>query len=665
MKAFKSHVLAIAMVAAAAGCKKPLTYVHVQIAPAANEPSGITRIDLQMTLGDKSQNISLSDPGGAELKLPTDVTLQIGSGTGQLAITAVATNAAGAEVDRGVTTADVKTGAIAQATVQLPGGKPVIVPAEAQHGFSAVSAGQQSSPVTISFQNKGFQPSGSLSVALGGAGAAQFGISATTCTGTQLAPGATCTVTLVFKPVIDGPIAATLTVSGTPGGDTVVALTGTGNPNPQVITVTLSGTGQGSINSKPTGVTCATGPCVGTFTYGASVTLTAAPATGSHFVGWGGDCSGTGTCTLSMIQARAATARFDFDSEHLDVGFTGAGSGTITSADTIISCTTGTGGTCANDYNYNTVVTLTAANAFGSHFVQWSDASCAATNPCNLTMTAAASVTAQFDLDTNSLSVAFTGNAGGGTVTSEETPTPLITCSSAAGGNCVQPYAFGTSVTLDAAPDGVSAFVKWSFASVSGTPPTCDNGNATTPCHFTFSPDADTTVTAQFDHLPELVTVTVNGNGSGSVNGTGGISNCTKTAGTGTCAADEVYGSTVALTASPATGSSVSWTGCPSPSGNTCTITAISAPANVTATFTLNKINVTLATGGNGSGSVGIVPAGTSCGANCHQYDYGTGLTITATPNTGSSFTSFSGESCSTTIPCTTTATTTATVTTT
>ena len=49
------------------------------------------KIDLQMTLGGRSQNISLGE-GGTPLALPTSVTLAIGSGSGQLGITAVATN---------------------------------------------------------------------------------------------------------------------------------------------------------------------------------------------------------------------------------------------------------------------------------------------------------------------------------------------------------------------------------------------------------------------------------------------------------------------------------------------------------------------------------------------------------------------------------------------
>src|SRR5439155_20119121 len=114
VKALKAHLLAATMaVAALSGCKKPLTYVQVEILPAANEPTGIiTRIDLQMTLGGKDETKSFSEPGDAPITLPTTITLQVGSGSGQMAITAICLNGQGAEVDRAVTTAQVASGSI-------------------------------------------------------------------------------------------------------------------------------------------------------------------------------------------------------------------------------------------------------------------------------------------------------------------------------------------------------------------------------------------------------------------------------------------------------------------------------------------------------------------------------------------------------------------------
>src|SRR5207253_3001537 len=138
------------------------------------------------------------------------------------------------------------------------------------------------------FHNAEFQPSGAISTALGGVGLAQFRITADTCAGGHLAPGATCSITVTFQPVISGDIAATLTLTATPGGSTVVTLIGTGRPNPQTVTVNLSGSGQGTVSSTPAGVSCTVTACAGTFDYNANVTLTPVPQTGSHFVAWTG-----------------------------------------------------------------------------------------------------------------------------------------------------------------------------------------------------------------------------------------------------------------------------------------------------------------------------------------------------------------------------------------
>jgi len=76
------------------------------------------------------------------------------------------------------------------------------------------------------------------------------------------------------------------------------------------LTVTKSGSGSGTVSSTPSGISCGS-TCSAGFASGASVTLTAAPASGSTFAGWSGSCSGTGTCTLSMTAARSVTATFN------------------------------------------------------------------------------------------------------------------------------------------------------------------------------------------------------------------------------------------------------------------------------------------------------------------------------------------------------------------
>lgn len=67
-----------------------------------------------------------------------------------------------------------------------------------------------------------------------------------------------------------------------------------------VLTVTRTGTGSGSIESLPSGISC--GPdCSRRFAPGTSVTLKAVAAPNSQFSGWsGGGCSGTGECAVTL-----------------------------------------------------------------------------------------------------------------------------------------------------------------------------------------------------------------------------------------------------------------------------------------------------------------------------------------------------------------------------
>ena len=77
------------------------------------------------------------------------------------------------------------------------------------------------------------------------------------------------------------------------------------------LAVTLSGSGTGTVSGAPSA--CATGTC--SYDYpgegsAQTVTLTAAPAVGHSFSGWSGACSGTGTCSVTMNQARTVGAAF-------------------------------------------------------------------------------------------------------------------------------------------------------------------------------------------------------------------------------------------------------------------------------------------------------------------------------------------------------------------
>jgi uncharacterized repeat protein (TIGR02543 family) len=164
------------------------------------------------------------------------------------------------------------------------------------------------------------------------------------------------------------------------------------------LTISKSGSGAGTVTSSAGGINCGA-TCSGSFAAGASVTLTAAPAPGSTFSGWGGACAGTPatqtTCTVTMDASKTAIATFSVLQSALSVTKAGNGTGTVTSSPAGIDC----GATCAASYNPDVTVTLTATAASGSFFAGWSGA-CTGTGTCQVAMSQARTVTATFSPNT-------------------------------------------------------------------------------------------------------------------------------------------------------------------------------------------------------------------------------------------------------------------------
>jgi hypothetical protein len=82
---------------------------------------------------------------------------------------------------------------------------------------------------------------------------------------------------------------------------------GGGTTSPTSYTLTVSPSGNGSVSGL--GIACP-GDCSQSYTTGTVVALVATPALGSMFTGWGGACSGTGGCSVTMSAARSVTASF-------------------------------------------------------------------------------------------------------------------------------------------------------------------------------------------------------------------------------------------------------------------------------------------------------------------------------------------------------------------
>ena len=236
------------------------------------------------------------------------------------------------------------------------------------------------------------------------------------------------------------------------------------------------------------------------------------------------------------------------------------GDGTVTSSPGGIDCP---GTSCNAEYPIETLVTLTAIPNSGSTFSEWGNGCSGTTTTCVVNPENAQNVTATFiklPPPQVSLSVAVAGN---GTVTS--TPSG-IDCPS---GACSGDFDSGTSVTLTASPANGSNFSQWSGA-CSGTSSTC-----------TVNLDSAQSATATFVTPPPQVSLSVAVAGNGTVTSTPSGIDCPS----GACSADFDGGTSVTLTASPASGANFSqWGGACSGTSSTCQVNLASAQS-ATATF--------------------------------------------------------------------------------
>jgi hypothetical protein len=209
--------------------------------------------------------------------------------------------------------------------------------------------------------------------------------------------------------------------------------------------LTVSVTGSGTVASSPSGINCPS-TCGAGFASGTPVTLTATPASGWIFSGWGGACSGSAGCTVTMNSPQSVSATF---TQLFTLSATVSGSGSVTSSPAGVTCPS----TCNASFPAGTPVTLTATPASGWGFAGWSGA-CSGFGSCMVTMNAAQSVSATFAQSLYTLNVGVSGN---GSVTSSPAG---INCGSV----CTMNYASGTAVTLTATPTGGATFNRWGGA---------------------------------------------------------------------------------------------------------------------------------------------------------------------------------------------------------
>jgi Divergent InlB B-repeat domain len=416
----------------------------------------------------------------------------------------------------------------------------------------------------------------------------------------------------------------------------------------------LAGTGTGAVTTdkgEPP-LNCSgpppTGICESIIKGSGLVTYTATADLGSEFTGWTidegetleealeepGNCSeaSAGECTMVFnavigSQPTKVTAHFSSGPSKfkLTVTKSGTGSGTVTGGSvaepSTINCGSGSG--CEHEYTEGAVVTLSKAADPGSEFKKWTGA-CSGSGTCEVTMSAAKSVGAEFAAIR---SLAITpGGTGTGTVQCEVNGGGAEACASS--------YPEGTSVKLKATANGGSEFAGYS-------------GDCTGPtCELTMN--ANKSVTATFNLVGEKsFTITKNGTGTGTVQ-------CEVNLGPAeACASSYPEGTSVKLKATPNAGSEFAgYSGdC---TGPTCELT-MNANKSVTATFNLIP-TLAITKAGTGTGEVKCEVNSGPSEACASSYPKGTGLKVTAFANSGSEFKGFSAgtgsASACTTSPC-------------
>jgi Divergent InlB B-repeat domain len=220
------------------------------------------------------------------------------------------------------------------------------------------------------------------------------------------------------------------------------------NPVRFKLTVTTRGGGSGSVAANG-GIRCP-GTCSERYLQGSTVTLVAQPAPGSAFAGWTGACAGVGTCTITLNADAAITATFVPSTYTLSVADIGTGMGTVSDAGNVIDCPT----TCTGIFPAGSTIALTATPSAGSRFAGWTGA-CSGNGVCDVTLSSAAAVTADFVPADYTLSVDTLGTGAGAVTSSGGLACP---------GTCSASYPAGTTVSLSAVPSAGSTFAGWTGA---------------------------------------------------------------------------------------------------------------------------------------------------------------------------------------------------------
>jgi hypothetical protein len=278
----------------------------------------------------------------------------------------------------------------------------------------------------------------------------------------------------------------------------------------------------------------------------------------------------TGTSSQAQNVAISNTGTQPLTVGTPSVVFSGTGAAHFSSANTCAGELVDPGASCVELLQYNPVTAIsdTATATIITNVPIDTQ------NPLIVALSGQGTTSTTFPLSING------SGTGGGTIVSNETPTPLINCfidpPNPPSGRCSGNYASGATPTLTATPQLDSTFDSFS-----------GGGCTISPCTVTVS--ASTTVTSAFTLIPQTnysLSITGSGQGGGfvvsdrSAIGGLGILNCTITAGVvasrGNSGCSGLYpaGYVVTLTETPNASSTFSgWNGLCTGTATTCVIT--------------------------------------------------------------------------------------------
>ena len=484
------------------------------------------------------------------------------------------------------------------------------------------------------------------------------------------------------------------------------------------LSVSVSGTG--SVISNPVGINSPDVNYSQIFPAGTSVTLTAVTPAGQQFDGWFGDCLGTAsTCTLASPNGKSVTASF---SPLSGLGVSVYGTGSVTSSPAGINCTAGASAGCSKAASASTVTLTATPLGAGISFAGWSGGCSGTAATCTLPANYSGTVTATFGSVCILPAVSGTGS---GSIDSNFGPLPVCdkagksinlhaepnsgsvaagwggACTGQVGALCILPFpattqtasaiftsgytasvlkvghgtgtvtsnlgglncgatcstatlSYNTPVTLTASSAVGSVFRGWQGACT---------GSSTCVLDMTESP---LEVSANFGAPQLTVAVDVGGAVQSTPAGIGCLGYAA-TSDYGTCSATFPNAGNITLSVLTMNGFTFAgWGGACSGTATTCTLTALTADAVVTAKFTANAGTttnlLTLNTFGSGTvtsssisgGGASSSPGGFSCKVPTCTASFvaSTSLTLTASADPGYAFTGWAG-ACTGTTPCT------------